>query len=74
MQAYKITEGPETGRLMIPVGNETMLLATPTKEQQFISQGLFDRVPKIEVNLEDEKWIHPHLYKPVKDAFNSAHN
>lgn len=63
----------EKGRLLVKHGNDYVLLATPTKGTLFIghwtvssvkNQGLLE-----EVELSEEKWVHPHLYKPIRELF-----
>lgn len=74
MTAYKIKESVnsllEKGRLFCQFDTYTMLLATPTKPQMFYDGYGFQRM-KIqgqveEVELENEKWVIPHLYKPIR--------
>lgn len=76
MKAYKFntdySEYYAKHVIMIYINNYCMRLATPTTPQlypmhkslldSFIKMGIVD-----EINLEDETWIHPHLYKPIKD-------
>lgn len=58
----------------------TIVLATPTEPQIIVPHGFVERITDkltmeagsitkdvVEVNLLDEKWVHPHLYKPLKD-------
>lgn len=80
MTAYKLTEDVinrfnnkiqyEKNRLLVRYGTEVILLATPTLGTKHIdsfsintlsNQGILE-----EVELRDEKWILPHLYKPVR--------
>lgn len=77
MKAYKLKEsinGYDKDRMFCNFGTLTLLLATPKEKQGFVynstvntlnSKGLLE-----EFNLEDEKWIHPHLYKPIRQALN----
>lgn len=68
-----VSDSISAGRLIVKHGNEYVLLATPTKGTIFIgswtvtsikNKGLLE-----EVELADEKWVHPHLYKPVREIF-----
>ena len=73
MKAYKLIskyEHLDAGRILYKIGTEVLLIATPTKKQEFIysniinslnAQGLLQ-----EVDLLQETKIHPHLYKPIK--------
>lgn len=75
MKAYKITENKnnvvKAGKIFVPVENQIVLLATPTEPQMFYDKWTFNKFKDsgslLEVELEDERWIHPHLYKPIKD-------
>lgn len=74
MKAYRIKEteakGPLEGRILVPIGTETILSATCTVPQAFYSSWTLDRMKQEssvdEIELKDEKWIHPHLHKRVK--------
>lgn len=71
MQAYKVGLSG-TVRIIVPISQyEVLIAATPTIGQSFASAHWLERLKKegeaVEVNLLDEKWVHPHLYKPIKD-------
>ena len=69
MKAYKLrvtTNGMEKGRIIY----EDLILATPTKPTRY-NGGKYilswNKENFEEVELENEKWIHPHLIKPLKN-------
>lgn len=74
MLAYLILETQNDtltkGRLFYKHNTQAMLLATPTQGQMFWLNSSFDKLLKEgkvqEVNLLDQRWIHPHLYAPIK--------
>lgn len=73
MIAYKLKENNSNlnaGRLFAQMNNYVILLATCTEGQSFYDSWTFNRLKNMglleEVCIEDEKWIHPHLYKPIK--------
>ena len=73
MTAYKLTESTpyyEAGRMFCNLDTHVVLLATPTKPQAFVDSYTIRTLQAkgivAEVQLEDEKKIHPHLYKPIK--------
>lgn len=68
MTAYKIKDESAhyAGRIIVNYNNLTILLGTPTKPQFVCSYLDGSRYPHDVVELEDVKWIHPHLYKPLK--------
>lgn len=71
MKAYKIKEDINKlltkDRLLMPWENQLLLLATPVEPQYFITNDLKRFAEKIEeVDLMQEKWVHPHLWKPIK--------
>lgn len=77
MNVYKLKESQSDslakGRLIVKHGNEYVLLATPTVGTLFIGSWTVDKLKNSgvleEVVLDDEKWVHPHLYKPVREIF-----
>lgn len=80
MKAYKLTQDykdsygkVDKNRLFVKVGSEVILLATPTLETNFIGNYWFNKLNTQgllkEVNLEDERWVHPHLHKNVRKIF-----
>lgn len=70
MITYKILESKYStqvvGRYVAKIDNQTIMLATPTKPQMFIDNYYLNSCVTEQCNLEDIKWIHPHLYKPIK--------
>ena len=70
MITHKIIESKYSprliGRYITKVNNQTILLATPDKPQAFIDNYTINSCITEQYNLEDIKWIHPHLYKPIK--------
>ncbi len=79
MKAYKIGENDlniTTGRLFYQLENSTILLATPKEPTQFFSNFTFERLREKklvqEVSLLEERWVHPHLYKPVRAVMLAA--
>ena len=77
MKVYKLKENYKDpyrsitkGRIFCRYGTETILLATPTEGTKFIWGNILYQLENTgfieEVELENEKWIHPHLYKPIK--------
>lgn len=78
MTAYKIGQNDQNireGRLFFELDNLTILLATPTLGTQFFSNFTFKKMQEkgivTPVELEQEKWAHPHLYKPVRAKMTS---
>jgi hypothetical protein len=74
MKAIKITVpfyGINVGRIMYMVGNQTLVIATPTEPQMFILNIVYNNAIKEkkgeEIDLLEERWLHPHLYKPIKN-------
>jgi hypothetical protein len=74
MTAYKLKDKYnrlDAGRLFYRLGTEVLLIATPTLPQEFFYVYQFDTMKRDglveEVDLLKEKWIHPHLYKPIKE-------
>ncbi len=59
-----------TGRIVCETGNQTLVIATPTQPHVFISNSYLSKLRSDEqveeIVLEEIKWIHPHLYKPIK--------
>lgn len=72
MQVYKITEGPLTGRIIIPIDQyEVWICATPTVGQYRASRALLTHTPNNLVELSEEKWVHPHLPKVIKKSLET---
>jgi hypothetical protein len=74
MTAYKIISDklPKLkGRYFYPIGNEVMLLANFTEGQLFYYAHVFHKLKEEggleEVELLEQTWLHPHLYKPIQD-------
>lgn len=79
MTAYKVNTQEsriEPGRLLVEFNGIVILLATPTLPTQFFSKFTFERIRQMGwvdlVVLEDEKWVLPHLYKPVRLELDKA--
>lgn len=81
MKAYKVNKeykdnywSVEKDRLFVKLGYDTILLATQTLPTKLvygnILNGLKEKGYINEVELADETWVHPHLYKPVREIFN----
>lgn len=76
MKAYKLLENINyqlaAGRVLCPFNNSMILIATPTKPQEFISTYYYNMDKLVregyaaEIELEDEKVLKPHYYKPIK--------
>lgn len=74
MKAYKLLEDKfpnwkqEHGRYFVEFENQAIMLATPTLQQTFISLTKYDAIKRngTEYDVESLKWLHPHLYKPIK--------
>ena len=68
-----VSESISVGRLIVKHGNEYVLLATPTKGTLFIGgwtvTSLQNKGVLEPVELSEEKWVHPHLYKPIREIF-----
>ena len=74
MKAYKLTQDLpvyggkiDTGRILYSINNQLLVLATPTEPHTFISNYSFKQEFTEEIDLLEEKWIHPHLFKPIKN-------
>jgi hypothetical protein len=74
MQGYKIIDekSPLFGRIIYKINEyEVMILATPTighmRYGLHLLRSYIVANAVQEINLLEEKWIHPHLFKPVKD-------
>lgn len=83
MIAYKLNSdaaGCKAGRYVTETNcngqNQLVLLGTPNLPQQVISTHdlSFIKVASTEVDLLEETWLHPHLYKPVKDQVKQLTN
>ena len=73
MTAYKCIDKDLSGffgRLIYKHGNDAIVLANFTESQFFMSSYTLDRMieqGKVEpVDLLEQRWIHPHLYKPLQ--------
>lgn len=73
MKAYKLIEKVNDvytkDRIFVKLENgSVILLGNFTQGQQFVYNMTITQLKEklIEIELEDEKWIHPHLYKPLK--------
>lgn len=74
MKAYKLKENKSTryhkGRIFVDNQGEAVCLATPVLETELcgnyyfkslLNDGLLE-----EVDLKEERWVHPHICKSVK--------
>lgn len=74
MKAYKLIQDLpvyggkiQVNRILYLINNQIVVIATPTEPQTFISNFAFSKALHIEIDLLQEKWIHPHLFKPIKN-------
>jgi len=77
MKAYKIieVENINFGRILVRAGDyKIVLCATPTKAQEFYYSDVIWKMLStgkcVLVELSEETWVHPHLFKPIKDQLN----
>ncbi len=84
MIAYKLSESfkesfynYEQGRLFVMHDGAAIMLATPTKPTVFCGNYIFSVLKSgnkfQEIELDKETWVHPHLYKPIKQLIENAH-
>lgn len=73
MKAYKLTENTtyyKQGRILCQYENQVILLANCVEPQRFVDSYTLTTLKNKgiveEVELENEKKMHPHLYKPIK--------
>lgn len=78
MKAYKLKENVtiygeliKKDRIIVPIKYETIVLANFTDETRFISRLSLDKLlienKVYEVELVDEKWVHPHIHTKVRE-------
>jgi hypothetical protein len=81
MKAFKLKEDYggyggfiyKQGRLLVKMSSEPIMLATPTQGTLFCGNYLFNTLQNKglleEVDLQNERWVHPHLHKSVRIEF-----
>lgn len=89
MKAYKILENSDSdglikpGRILIRFEDEfkmarTLLAATPILPQVFWDNSTLNRLLEKgyleEIDILKEKWLHYHLYRPIKNFVAEALN
>lgn len=79
MKAYKLNTTVNTyekGRILCEHGSQTILVATPSKPQSFAYNETLRHLQRSgqvdEIDLINEKWIHPHLFKPIKQIIYNS--
>lgn len=70
---YKIIDAADKsliGRYLIDLEEGVMVLATPTLPQHFTSRYNLQTSKSEPLPLIEEKWLHPHLYKKIKQEIS----
>jgi hypothetical protein len=73
MIAYKAMDVNGNTRIYVQYKDEYLLCATPTlptgaSHSYYFIDTQVKMEKLVEVNLVDEKWVHPHLLKSIREA------